>query len=66
MSGYNARSVLSRFRRDRRAMLGLCILLAEVLLVLLLPPLLGLEPNVTDRGGRVLGCALMGPLARYG
>ena len=43
------RGVWGRLRRDRRAMAGLCFLAAEVLLVLLLPPLLGLEPNVTDR-----------------
>ena len=49
MNGYNASGVFARFRRDRRAMLGLYILLAELLLVLLLPPLMGLEPNVTDR-----------------
>ena len=30
-------------------MVGLGILIAEVVLVLLLPPLLGLEPNATDR-----------------
>ena len=41
--------VWSRFCRDRRAVAGLCILTAEILCVLLLPPLLGLEPNVTDR-----------------
>ena len=39
----------ARFRKDRRAMAGLCFLALEVLLVVLLPPLLGLEPNVTDR-----------------
>ena len=43
------RGFWGRLRRDRRAMAGLCFLAAEVLLVLLLPPLLGLEPNVTDR-----------------
>lgn len=46
MSG---RGAWSRFRRDRRAAAGACFLAAELLLVLLLPPLLGLEPNLTDR-----------------
>ena len=47
MSGY--RGAWARLREDRRAMAGLGLLAAELLLVLLLPPLLGLEPNVTDR-----------------
>ena len=38
----------ARFRRDRRAMACLLALSAEVLLVLLLPPLMGLEPNLSD------------------
>lgn len=37
-----------RLRRDRRAMVCLAILLAETLLVVLLPPLMGLEPNYCD------------------
>lgn len=41
--------ILRGLRRDRRAMLGLGFLTVELLAVLLLPPLLGLEPNVTDR-----------------
>ena len=41
--------VLSRLRRDRRAMACLGVLALEVLAVLLLPPLLGLEPTLTDR-----------------
>ena len=40
---------LGRLCRDRRSVAALCILGAEVLCVLLLPPLLGLEPNLTDR-----------------
>ena len=47
MSGY--RGAWARLREDRRAMAGLGLLAAELLLVLLLTPLLGLEPNVTDR-----------------
>ena len=47
MNGY--RAAWARLREDRRAMAGLGLLAAELLLVLLLPPLLGLEPNVTDR-----------------
>lgn len=47
-AGYG-KSIISRFRGDRRAMAGLCLLAAEVLCVVLLPSLLGLEPNVTDR-----------------
>lgn len=51
MSGKKAQNSTpwQRFRRDRWAMVGLCILAAEAVLVLLLPPLMGLEPNVTDR-----------------
>ena len=41
--------VLSRLRRDRRAMACLGVLALGVLAVLLLPPLLGLEPTLTDR-----------------
>ena len=44
-----AKRVLSRLRRNRRAMVCLGILALEVLAVLLLPPLLGLEPTMTDR-----------------
>lgn len=39
----------AHFKQDKRAMFGLCFLIAEALLVLLLPLILGLEPNVTDR-----------------
>ena len=42
------RSPWARFRADRRAMVCLMILCTEVLAVLLLPPLLGLEPNASD------------------
>lgn len=38
-----------RFWTDRRAVAGLMILLLEVILVLLLPVLFGMEPNVTDQ-----------------
>ena len=38
-----------RFWADRRAVAGLMILLLEVILVLLLPFLFGMEPNVTDQ-----------------
>lgn len=38
-----------RFWTDRRAVAGLVILLLEVLLVLFVPPLFGLEPNLTDQ-----------------
>ena len=38
-----------RFWMDRRAVAGLMILLLEVILVLLLPFLFGMEPNVTDQ-----------------
>lgn len=38
-----------RFWADRRAVSGLVILLLEVILVLLLPFLFGMEPNVTDQ-----------------
>ncbi|NCB63399.1 MAG: ABC transporter permease [Clostridia bacterium] len=41
--------VWSSLRRDRRAMAGLIFLVAETLAVLLLPVLLGLEANITDR-----------------
>lgn len=41
-------SPLARFCRDRRAATCLGVLLAEVLLILLLPPLMGLEPNAGD------------------
>ena len=44
-----AKRALSRLRRNRRAMVCLGILALEVLAVLLLPPLLGLEPTLTDR-----------------
>ena len=43
------RRVWCRLRSDRRAVLCMTVLALEVLCVLLLPPLLGLEPNVTDR-----------------
>ena len=43
------RRVWRRLRSDRRAVLCMTVLALEVLCVLLLPPLLGLEPNVTDR-----------------
>ena len=43
------RRVWRRLRSDRRAVLCMAVLALEVLCVLLLPPLLGLEPNVTDR-----------------
>ena len=42
------RSPLARLLRDRRAALCLAILAAELLAVLLLPPLLGLEPYASD------------------
>ena len=42
------RSPWDRFRADRRAMVCLYILCLEILAVLLLPPLLGLEPNASD------------------
>lgn len=38
-----------RLRSDRRAVVCMAILALEILGVLLLPPLLGLEPDVTDR-----------------
>lgn len=41
--------VWRRLRSDRRAVACMVILAIEVLGVLLLPPLLGLEPDVTDR-----------------
>ena len=43
------RRVWRRLRSDRRAVLCMAVLALEVLCVLLLPPLLGLEPDVTDR-----------------
>ena len=45
-----SRSPWERFRSDRRAVACLLILCAELLAVLLLPPLLGLEPNASDLG----------------
>ena len=42
------RSPCARVKADRRAMVCLYLLCAELLAVLLLPPLLGLEPNVSD------------------
>ena len=41
--------VWRRLRSDRRAVACMVILAIEVLGMLLLPPLLGLEPDVTDR-----------------
>ena len=41
--------VWRRLRSDRRAVICMVILALEILGVLLLPPLLGLEPDVTDR-----------------
>ena len=41
--------VWRRLRSDRRAVVCMAILALEILGVLLLPPLLGLEPDVTDR-----------------
>ena len=43
-----SRSPWERFRSDWRAVACLLILCAELLAVLLLPPLLGLEPNASD------------------
>ena len=45
---YRGRGLWARLCRDRRAAACMGILAAELLLVLLLPPLLGLEPNVSD------------------
>ncbi|WP_297211336.1 ABC transporter permease [uncultured Flavonifractor sp.] len=45
---YLPRSPWVRFRASRRAMLCLAVLGLELLAVFLLPPLLGLEPNVSD------------------
>lgn len=42
------RSPWARFRQDRRAVVCLVLLCLEVLLVFLLPPLMGLEPNISD------------------
>lgn len=44
-----ARGTWARFKQDKRALFGLCFLIAEALLVFLLPLFLGLEPNLTDR-----------------
>lgn len=41
--------VWRRLRSDRRAVVCMAILALEILGVLLLPPLLGMEPDVTDR-----------------
>lgn len=41
--------VWCRLRSDRRAVVCMAILALEILGVLLLPPLLGMEPDVTDR-----------------
>ena len=41
--------VWRRLRSDRRAVVCMVLLALEILGVLLLPPLLGLEPDVTDR-----------------
>ena len=38
----------ARFRRDRRAVFCLAVLCLELLAVLLLPPLLGLDPYSSD------------------
>lgn len=43
------RRVWRCLRSDRRAVHCMTVLALEILCVLLLPPLLGLEPNVTDR-----------------
>ena len=43
------RGPVRRFLADRRAVAGLVILLLEVILVLLLPILFGMEPNKTDQ-----------------
>ncbi len=42
------RAAAGRFFRDRRAMAGLCILLLELAVVLIVPPMLRWPPNVTD------------------
>lgn len=43
------RRIWTRLAGDRRTALCLCILCMELLCVLFLPPLMGLEPNITDR-----------------
>ena len=50
MDGHTAlpRSPWARFRRDRRAVFCLAVLCLELLAVLLLPPLLGLDPYSSD------------------
>ena len=47
--GGDGRRPWARLRRDRRAMLCLAVLAAELLAVLLLPPLLGLDPYASDQ-----------------
>ena len=44
-----SKRVWRRLLSDRRAVACIVVLAAEILAVLLLPPLLGLEPDVTDR-----------------
>ena len=44
----NPRSPWARFCQNRRAVVCLFLLCLEPLLVFLLPPLMGLEPNVSD------------------
>ncbi|WP_297241493.1 ABC transporter permease [uncultured Flavonifractor sp.] len=44
----NPRSPWARFCQNRRAVVCLFLLCLELLLVFLLPPLMGLEPNVSD------------------
>ena len=48
MSGRTIRDGWHRFCRDKRAVVGLCILCLEVLAVLLLPLILGLDPYTSD------------------
>lgn len=43
------RRIWTRLAGDRRTALCMCILCMELLCVLSLPPLMGLEPNITDR-----------------
>ena len=50
---------------DRRAAAAAVFLLAEILLVLLLPLFLGQDPNVTDRTAGFLGAAQPGAPAGY-
>lgn len=45
---------MTRLFSDRRTAVSVCILAVEVLCVLFLPPLLGLEPNITDRNAGFL------------